>query len=76
MSVNAWAHNQVKAMFKEVQKLGILNTFTPLEVVRDQQTCVRVLRCLGLGVTCVRARILLYCDSTLYDTRDFRRKSL
>ena len=26
----------VKAMFKEVQKLGILNTFTPLEVVRDQ----------------------------------------
>ena len=49
MSVNAWAHNQVKAMFKEVQKLGILNTFTPLEVVRDQRTCVRVLRCLGLG---------------------------
>ena len=35
MSVNFWAHNQVKAMFKEVQKLGILNTFTPLEVVRD-----------------------------------------
>ena len=26
---------KVKAMFKEVQKLGILNTFTPLEVVRD-----------------------------------------
>ena len=36
MSVNAWAHNQVKAMFEEVQKLGILNTFTPLEVVKDQ----------------------------------------
>ena len=28
--------HEVKAMFKEVQKLGILNTFTPLEVVRDQ----------------------------------------
>ena len=49
MSVNAWAHNQVKAMFKEVQKLGILNTFTPLEVVRDQQNVCESVKVSGSG---------------------------
>ena len=36
-------------MFTGLQELGILDTFTPLEVVRNQQTLLECVKGLGPG---------------------------
>ena len=72
---NGYDDDSSKGYITRVQELGILDTFTPLEVVRNQQTCLSALRVWVLGLVGVRACNLLYFDSTATTTALFRIQS-